>query len=187
MARGPKPAPEAVRSQKAAVRSKRKATATATAVPAPAPATKGKAPTWLKDDGLKIWNDLGPKLRAARLLSATDEVAFARYCRNFGDWLKLRRALDKRGFSYDADTTHGGKLRRADPDFLIADRLERQLLALEDRFGLNPAERQRIMAARAQAPAGDLFGDEPGSRPSDPAATPAPSAEPIEAPVGFLN
>lgn len=187
MARGPKPAPEAVRSQKAAVRSKRKAQAPAVEAPIVAATAKGKAPAWLKDEGLKIWNDLGQKLRTARLLSATDEAAFARYCRNFGDWLKLRKALDARGFSYDADTTHGGKLRRADPDFLIADRLERQLLALEDRFGLNPAERQRIMAARAQAPAGDLFSDEPGSRVSDPAATPATAAEPAEAPVGFLN
>ncbi|WP_298698203.1 phage terminase small subunit P27 family [uncultured Brevundimonas sp.] len=169
------------------MRSKREKPAAAAASQAPAQAAKGKAPSWLKDDGLKIWNDLGPKLRAARLLSVTDEAAFGRYCRNFGDWLKLRRALDKRGFSYDADTTHGGKLRRADPDFLIADRLERQLLAMEDRFGLNPAERQRIIAARAQVPAGDLFDGEPGSRPADPATTPAEAAAPIDSPTGFLN
>lgn len=186
MARGPKPAPQAVRAQKAAVRSARAKPKQAVEVE-PVVSSKGKAPAWLKDEGLKLWNGLGPKLRAARLLSVTDEPAFARYCRNFGDWLKLRKALDKRGFSYDADTTHGGKLRRADPDFLIADRLERQLLAVEDRFGLNPAERQRIVAARAQTPAGDLFSDEPGSRPADPATPPAPAAEPIDAPVGFLN
>lgn len=186
MARGPKPAPAAVRAQKAPVRSTRAKPAKAAAAEPIAPA-KGKAPAWLTGDGLKIWNQLGPKLRAARLLAATDEPAFARYCRNFGDWLKLRKALDKRGFSYDADTTHGGKLRRADPDFLIADRLERQLLATEDRFGLNPAERQRIIAARAQTPAGDLFQDEPGSRPADPATPAAQAAAPIDAPVGFLN
>jgi hypothetical protein len=74
----------------------------------------------------------------------------------------------------------------------MADRLDRMMLAFEDRFGLNPAERQRIMAARANTGApGDLFGGQQGKeaerRPDDPATPAAEAAEPIEGPIGLLN
>lgn len=183
MARGPKPKSASVKAQKAPVRSKRE--------PRAAPAatleteTKGRAPAWLDGEGLAIWNRMAPSLRQARLLQAADELAFARYCRNFAAWLKLRKALDTDGFTYDASTTTGGTLRRADPNFLIADRLERQLLAVEDRFGLNPAERQRIIAARAAHGTGGLFDDVP---PRPAGATPAAEpAAPVDAPTGFLQ
>ena len=182
MPRGPKPKSASVRSQQAAVRSTRKSPAEK---PADAtPEAKGKAPAWLTGDGLAIWNRMAPTLRSARLLQGPDEMAFARYCRNFAAWLKLRKALDKDGFTYDASTTTGGTLRRADPNFLIADRLERQLLAVEDRFGLNPAERQRLIAARAAHGTGGLFDDAP--KPAG-ATPPAEAAKPIDAPTGFLQ
>lgn len=185
MARGPKPTPGIVKSQKAPVRSARKPKAEAAGVAVVVQDTKGSAPTWLTGDGLAIWKRMAPGLRSARLLQAPDEMAFARYCRNFAAWLKLRKALDKDGFTYDASTTTGGTLRRADPNFLIADRLERQLLAVEDRFGLNPAERQRIIAARAVHGTGGLF-DPPAEKPAG-ATIPAEAAKPVDSPTGFLN
>lgn len=186
MARGPKPQPASVKALKAPVRStsKPKAEVAATEV---VPDGKGHPPAWLKGGARELWNKLAPVMRSAHLLRATDEQAFARYCRNFDRWVKLRDQLDKRGYTYDAETTTGGKLRRADPNFLIADRLERQLLATEDRFGLNPAERQRLVAARANAPGGDLFDAPAAARADDPAVAPAAPTEPVDAPVGFLN
>jgi len=146
---------------------------------------KGAPPSWLAGEGLALWKKLAPSLRSARLLQGPDEMAFARYCRNFATWLKLRKDLDKRGYTYDASTTNGGTLRRADPNFMIADRLERQLLATEDRFGLNPAERQRIIAARAAQGSGGLFDD---AAPRSVGGTePATAAQPEDAPTGFLN
>ena len=186
MARGPKPQPASVKALKAPVRSTTKKPVEPSTVEA-IPDGKGNPPAWLKGGGRDLWNRLAPVMRTARLLRATDEQAFARYCRNFDRWVKLRDQLDRRGYTYDAETTTGGKLRRADPNFLIADRLERQLLATEDRFGLNPAERQRIIAARANAPGGDLFDAPAPARADDPAASPAAPADPIDAPVGFLN
>jgi P27 family predicted phage terminase small subunit len=88
----------------------------------------------------------------AKLLTIADVETFGRYCRNFARWLKLQRELDTDGETYVSESQHG-TLKRANPAFIMADRLERMLLATEDRFGLNPAERQRIMAARAQKPA----------------------------------
>jgi P27 family predicted phage terminase small subunit len=161
---------------------------------APAVATV-EAPAWLRKEGLKIWERLAPRLVSMKLLSPIDAEAFGRYCRNFARWSKMQTVLDDEGETYESESAHG-KLKRAHPAFLIADRLEKSLLAAEDRFGLNPAERQRLYAARAAQPAfpGELpFGLPPvptapkagkpkGQPPAPPAVRGGPSS-----PVGFLN
>ncbi len=186
--RGPKPDPAAVREQKTAVRSRHpsRRPTVADAVPVAA----GAPPVWLKKDGLDIWKRLAPTLRAAKLLADVDSPAFARYCRNYARWLKMQRDMDKFGEAYETEGQFG-KMKRVNPSFLISDRVERMLLAFEDRFGLNPAERQRIMAARANTGAsGDLFaapGKDAERRDGDPASPASPAAEPIEGPIGLLN
>lgn len=183
---GPKPQSAAEREQKEPVRSRH------TARPAlpEAPVGGVHPPVWLKKEGLKIWNRLAPPLRQAKLLSQSDAETFGRYCRNFARWLKMQKAIDKEGEAYESES-QWGKLKRVNPSFLIADRIERQLLAVEDRFGLNPAERQRIFAARAAATTSTgLFGDAPtvpDRRDGDPAAQPTQPASPEQGPVGFLN
>jgi P27 family predicted phage terminase small subunit len=189
MPRGPKPEPAAVRDQKEPVRSVHQPR-----LPSPEAsfASNGavEPPKWLRKEGRRIWDRLSPPLQAAKLLTQADAETFARYCRNFARWIDAEKAIDKEGATYESES-QWGKLKRVNPVFLIADRLERQLLAIEDRFGLNPAERQRIFAARAQTGApGDLFSQQ--ARPSDrrerdPATQPTQPAEPIEAPEGFLN
>lgn len=117
-------------------------------------------PAWLKKDGLAVWQRLAPRLSALKLLTQTDVETFARYCRNFARWLRMQERLDKQGEIYEIETA-SGIVRRADPAFLIGDRLERQLAAAEAAFGLNPADRQRIFAARAGMAGygADLFGN----------------------------
>lgn len=200
--RGRRPEPDAVKRQKAAVRSARHRTTNASE-PA-AQATAGiDPPAWLKADGRRIWYRLAPTLRLAKLLTAADAETFARYCRNFARWLKMQKVLDQEGETYETETygaadaaegdapapQRANKLKRAHPAFLIADRLERMLLAVEDRFGLNPAERQRIFVARSQTGVtGDLFAGAGGDRRADdPATQPAEAAQPVAAPIGFLN
>jgi P27 family predicted phage terminase small subunit len=189
MTRGPKPDPAAVREQKEPVRS-----AHTQRLPSPDVAAVGLSPVmppkWLKGEGRRIWDRRAPTLQAAKLLTEADAETFARYCRNFARWLLAEKAVDKEGATYESES-QWGKLKRVNPVFLIADRLERQLLAIEDRFGLNPAERQRIFAARANTGvSGDLFAPSPkpgARREGDPATQPVAPAEPIEAPEGFLN
>ncbi|ARQ01895.1 phage terminase small subunit P27 family [Pseudorhodoplanes sinuspersici] len=187
--RGPKPEPGAVKEQKAPVRSRQRKTVAAT-LPG-APVASGDAPKWLKDEGLKIFQRMAPLLRSMKLLTEADVPAFARYCKHYARWLSLQKRLDKEGDIYEIETA-SGKVRRADPAFTMADRLDRMMLAFEDRFGLNPAERQRIMAARATTGAtGDLFNagqaKDPERRSDDPATPAAEAAEPIEGPIGLLN
>jgi P27 family predicted phage terminase small subunit len=150
-------------------------------------------PKWLKGEARRIFDRRAPALRAAKLLTEADVDAFARYCKHYERWIGYQKRLDKEGDIYEI-VTASGTVRRADPAFIMADRLDRMMLAFEDRFGLNPAERQRIMIARANTGvSGDLFAMPsvpavpPSKRPDDPAADAAKPAEPTESPVGFLN
>lgn len=188
MARGPKPRPASVKRARGSSGRPVVEDAIEAAVPASSPTVAGvAAPKWLDGAGLEIWNSKAETLAAAKLLTAADAIAFARYCKNLARWLKMQAALDKDGEIYTVKTA-SGTVHRPRPEFLIGDRLERQLLAAEDRFGLNPAERQRIFAARAASSApGDLFGDANAVREGDPAAKPVEAAKPLEGPVGLLN
>jgi P27 family predicted phage terminase small subunit len=145
-------------------------------------------PAWLKGDGLIIWQRIAPRLVAMKLLGPLDAEPFGRYCQNFARWVKMQKILDKGEF-YESESQHG-KLKRIEPAFTIADRLEKHLAAAEDRFGLNPSERQRIFAARAAAGApGDLFdrhpsGDKTAAKPGEQPAADAP--KPRSA-IGYLQ
>lgn len=147
-----------------------------------------KPPAWLKGDGLVVWNRLAPRLVGQKLLFQIDAETFARYCKNFGRWLKMQKRLDDMGEIYEIETA-SGKVRRADPAFLIGDRLERQLVSAEAVFGLNPAERQRLFAARATGSTGDLFTGQAAPVGKKAAGT-AKAAQPSDkrgSAVGFLQ
>ncbi|MBS7698761.1 MULTISPECIES: phage terminase small subunit P27 family [unclassified Chelatococcus] len=143
-------------------------------------------PAWLKGDALATWQRTAPRVASMKLLGPLDAEPFARYCQNFARWVKMQKILDKDGEFYESESQHG-KLKRIEPAFAIADRLEKHLASAEDRFGLNPAERQRIFAARAATGApGDLF-DRPSSpqKPADQAdGEPAPKSKSA---IGYLQ
>lgn len=154
--RGPAPEPAAVK--KAKGNSGRRPIATAEieaeAYKAADEAVTGPAgiqpPEWLNDDGRKIWENLAPRLSAMKILQGIDAHTFARYCQDFGRWVKLQQLLDEEGTTYESESPHG-KYTRAHPAFMQADRLNRSLMMLESNFALNPADRQRLFAARAAA------------------------------------
>jgi len=160
-----------------------------------AAAVKVEAPAWLKKEGLEVWERLAPRLLGQKLLFPIDAETFGRYCTNFARWLKMQAVLDAEGETYESESPHG-KYKRAHPAYLIGDRLEKQLAAAEANFGLNPAERQRLYAARAAAAGagGQLFGDLPTQRRPD-RATPSSVAPPQQQPttaagksaIGFLQ
>ena len=193
--RGPKPEPAVVKRAKG--NPGHRPVGDDSALAAGAPAAPIAPPAWLatakrkgerKSEALEIWKRLAPRLMSLKLLTPSDVETFARYCRNFARWLAMNRLIDKEGEVYESES-QWGKLRRVNPAYLVADRLERQLLAAENNFGLNPAERQRIFAARAQSAdpaARDLFGVGEERR-GDPSTKPTEPAQPSESPVGYLN
>lgn len=191
MARGPKPKPGAIREQIAPVRSRRAAPKDAPAAVRPEGLNAAvAAPAWLKGEARKVWDQEAPGFINARLLGRTDVVSFGRWCQTMADWLELAQVLRKKGQFYDVQSNHGTYIR-AHPAAARMDRLETRLVALEDRFGGNPSARQRIIAARAQAPIGDLFGQAPAQQTSQDAPQPdpteLPSVKPADQPTGFLQ
>lgn len=129
-----------------------------------------------------------PRLHAMKLISQTDAETFARYCRDFARWLKLQERLDKEGETYEIQTASGVVIR-PHPAFMMCDRLDRKLESFEDRFGLNPAERQRLFAQRSALGAPpDLFGSAGSRTDSKPQSAPNhPRPNVPTSPVGFLN
>lgn len=107
-------------------------------------------PDWLSDDGKEVWADIAPRLAAMKILTKLDAHAFARYCKAFARWVSLEKVLDEQGTTYESESPHG-KYQRSHPAFMQADRLNRTLISMEGNFGLNPADRQRLFAARAAA------------------------------------
>ena len=182
--RGRKPMPAAVRDQVQPVRSRRK-------TPAPPPTESvlvaGVAPPKsVTGKALELWNALAPNLVLAKLLTTHDVPAFARYCRLSARWEQAEKTLDDEGLTYESESQHG-KLKRAHPAAMLSMRYSRELLSLETQFGLLPAERQRIMAARAQTGVtGDLFAQAPKADPKEPPA-PTPTVRAPSSPVGLLN
>lgn len=185
--RGPKPEPASVKKQKDSSRrpigedaTPEEAEATVAAAPKVTP------PAWLKKDGLLVWKRLAPRLIEQKLLSKIDAETFGRYCKNFARWLKMQKRLDEMGEIYEIETA-SGLVRRQDPAFMIADRLERQLVSAEANFGLNPAERQRLFAARASGYLGDLFPPDKPEKEATKTPTSAQRPDKSSRAVGFLN
>ncbi|WP_300009713.1 phage terminase small subunit P27 family [uncultured Roseobacter sp.] len=137
-------------------------------------------PDWLNVQGRAVWEQLAPKLKAMRILTKLDELSFGRYCQGFGTWLELQKIMDEKGTFYESESPHG-TYQRSHPAFMQADRLDRKLVTMEGNFGLNPADRQRLFAARADAERNpDLF-NPPGQDASSDRKGKAQS------PIGLLN
>ena len=180
---GPKPQPAAIKAQRASSRRPVGQAPKIDQVTGAAP----RAPAFVTGEALGIWNAKAELLAGARLLTAADVNAFGRYCVNHAKWQLMHERLEDGELTYTV-TTASGDVHRPRPEFMVAERLERMLLAAEDRFGLNPAERQRIMAARSQSGvSGDLFGPRENAGENDPATKATEATRPAEGPLGLLN
>lgn len=185
--RGPKPEPAAIKQQKGNAGHRpigNDPDITQDSERATSPLARVHPPDWLAGEGRKIWDRLAPGMTLLKLLTPRDAEAFARYCRNFARWLKLQKLLDSEDETYESETVTGGTLKRLHPAFQAASRLESLLQNAEDRFGLNPAERQRIFAARSAAGlSGDLF----DGQAADGDSQKEDAGETKRSPVGLLN
>jgi P27 family predicted phage terminase small subunit len=142
-----------------------------------------RPPEWLSPDGAGIWARLAPDLAQMRLLSRPDALTFGRYCQLYAQWLKVMAEVETTGMVVQTVSEHV-TMDRLSKHFQAQLLLEKRLVDLEDRFGLNPANRQRIFAQRA-AGAGSGQGALPLGDQSEP-GSPAKSA-PLQGPVGMLN
>lgn len=152
MARGPKPDPAAVRKAKGNPGKRpigedpsAKSAGGSDAVPA---GNGIAAPSWLEGGARDIWNAHAPIQHRLKLLSDADVNAFGRYCEMFQQWIDCVLDIRANGMTYEVESNHGS-YRRPNPAFVMMKSLNLDLLRIEDRYGMNPAERQRIFASRA--------------------------------------
>ena len=118
-----------------------------------------------------VWERIAGSLISANLVRSTDAVALARYCQYVVDWIEANDVVSKMKVPvYETDTNHG-KMLRIHPAATIRGRLEDDLIKLEEKLGLTPADRHRLlqnMAAMPQVPPGGMF---------DPPEDQAPASE----------
>lgn len=122
-------------------------------------------PPWLSDRDRETWSALLPTLQA-RLLKASDLMAFGRYCVSLGRWLDTSIALDGRKLVRTQRTLRVKGMQRLDRHFDALLKLEKVLLDLEDRLAMNPRARIAIMErlANTGAPPPDRTPKEPDEK-----------------------
>jgi phage terminase small subunit len=141
----------------------------------------------------RIYSRVVDDLISRRLARAADLDAYGRWASYLARWITLDRKLKPGDEAYETESKHG-KMLRKHPHFAAMIDLERVMMALEDRLGLNPAARQNIIrgiAALANTPfAGDLFAEDRQNNPQPEGeagdAAKAEEPPPEQTPIGFL-
>lgn len=140
-------------------------------------------PKWLSDRlARQVWTQLQASLH---FLRQSDVQVFGRYCVYLSDWVTANKQIKESGGAvYVTSSPHVENMLRINPWFTVRSRLEDDLVKLEEKLGLTPLDRQRIirdLAAAAQMPAGDLFGGRGGDEADgeDSLDVPVP-AEPVD-------
>lgn len=118
------------------------------------------APSWLTPGAAKVWDEVVPHLRAAKLVTKVDVEMLAMGCNAIAQYrLAALRAgenllISKSGEAGKNDGN--GKGEHMSPWLIIQSMSFKQAMAVFQQFGMSPAARTRI----AVNPQGELFGDE---------------------------
>lgn len=126
--------------------------------PDPTYLTDMEPPAWLAPAAKEVWNDVAPKLAAAKLLTEVDVQMLAMGCvaiaqhryavmRTGEDLVKVKHEVDDKGELF-------GVGEHINPWMLVQSMTFKQAMAVFQQFGMSPAARTRI----AINPQGDLFG-----------------------------
>jgi P27 family predicted phage terminase small subunit len=110
------------------------------------PASAVAAPKDLKAGPRRVWERLAPELAGMRILKPSDFTAFRRYCVFVHKWGQLEPLLDRAELVVTTISAHNPDgLERKSQALLAALMLDKRLSEIEDRFGMNPAARQRLV------------------------------------------
>jgi P27 family predicted phage terminase small subunit len=190
MGRGRRPLPDEVKAAKGNPGKRR----LVLSPPLPGEELKVKPPAFLTTaEEREIFRRIAEQLAQLRFIRATDVAALGRWATYLARWAKCKRALGRKQLYYETKSKHGTMLR-IHPLFAASVQLERLMVPLEDRLGLNVQARQMIVRGIFQAPRPHddegLFGvkgqgeGEGGTLPAsgDQAGAAGPGG-----PLGFLN
>lgn len=105
-------------------------------------------PTHLSERARGFWGRLYKEVKRLNFVRYTDRPTLERYCEALADYWDLQTKLRGKDRVYWTDTKHG-KMKRIEPAVLLMHREEALLMQYEDRLGLNPVARQRILVGMA--------------------------------------
>lgn len=101
-------------------------------------------PSHLSEFARAFYRKVAPELVRLNFVRMTDRTILERYCEALAEFWKMNTSLRGKPRTYWTDTLHG-KMKRIEPTFLLMQRQEKLLFDYEDRIGLNPQARQRIL------------------------------------------
>jgi P27 family predicted phage terminase small subunit len=108
------------------------------------------APDWMPEGARKVWDEIVPHLRQARLLSTIDVPMLAMGCCSIDEYRQAARLVDKRLLVKGQNDTGFPTIN---PALIVKSMAFKQAMAVFQQFGMSPAARTRI----AVQPQGDLF------------------------------
>ena len=102
-------------------------------------------PRHLTREGGAEFTRLAAELDQLGLLAKIDLTSFIIYCETFATWIRAKRVIAKRGFTYTAE---GGIIRKR-PEVSIMEQAARTVRQFAVEFGLTPSSRTRVAAGMA--------------------------------------
>ena len=97
-------------------------------------------PRWLSLEAKREWRSLGPKLRAAGIMTELDGTALALLCQTWARWVEAEAKVTELGAVVEG--SHGQLMRS--PYTRISAQAADQLLRLLVEFGMTPSSRSRV-------------------------------------------
>lgn len=152
---GPRPTPTDILAMRGSTLVKQRAKE-----PTP-PKVSPPCPGWLTDEAKLVWRQLVKILKDLGVLRKTDGNTMARYCVMWVEWQKCMAFVVKYGLSFPMKRIVGkGENQKTEvvgfmpfPELTQRNRLEKDLLRLEQEFGMTPAARTRIEVEVPELPA----------------------------------
>ncbi len=152
---GPPPVPTAILAARGSRLARKRANEPRPPLAAPT------CPQWLSGEERAAWRQIVPLLRTLGALARIDGNALARYCCLWVRWKQAHAFIRKYGESYPVKdvkkTGHNAKGKPVYeesircfmpfPQVTLANQLAKQLLSLEQQFGLTPSARSRLNVA----------------------------------------
>jgi P27 family predicted phage terminase small subunit len=100
-----------------------------------------KAPTFLKAEAKKKFEDISSMLIADGKWKAGDEIALAALCASYQHWIEAEKAIKKNG---DLCFTTETGYRQQIPEISIANNAMKNMLSFIKEFALTPKERAKL-------------------------------------------
>lgn len=96
------------------------------------------------------WERVVPRLEASGVLTRADGPALAIYCAAYSRWIAARQLIEQMGLVIDTTDKPKGCIK-ANPAVAIAEAAEATMARVLGSFGLTPADRSRVRAARPES------------------------------------